>query len=89
MRQKKGKLNKSLYHLCVCVMGLIMIYPLLWTVASSFKKSSTIYQTVTQLIPKDPTIENYINGWAGFSGYLSEIQCLLRLSLRPGLFYLL
>ena len=67
MERKKGKRNIFLYHLCVCLIGLIMIYPLLWTVSSSFKKSSTIYQTVTQLIPRNPTTENYVNGWAGFS----------------------
>lgn len=67
MERKKGKRSIILYHLCVCVIGVVMIYPLLWTLSSSFKKSGTIYQTVTQLIPADPTIENYINGWAGFS----------------------
>lgn len=44
-----------------------MIYPLLWMVMSSFKESSTIFHTAGQLLPTQPTLENYANGWKGFS----------------------
>lgn len=67
MRGTRGKIKNVVYHICVCTIGIIMIYPLLWMLSSSLKPSNTIYQTLTQLVPNNPTIENYIHGWAGFS----------------------
>ncbi|MFV0504976.1 MAG: carbohydrate ABC transporter permease, partial [Lachnospirales bacterium] len=54
--------------LCVCVLGILMLYPLIWMFMSSFKDTNTIFATATQLIPKDITLDNYINGWKGFAG---------------------
>ncbi len=45
-----------------------MIYPLIWMVMSSFKESSTIFTTAGSLIPQNPTLINYVNGWKGFAG---------------------
>ena len=45
-----------------------MIYPILWMFASSFKGPSEIWTRLSSLIPKVPTSENYVNGWAGFGG---------------------
>ena len=48
--------------------GLIMINPLIWMFMSSFKESSTIFTTAGSLIPQNPTLVNYVNGWKGFAG---------------------
>lgn len=37
-------------------------------IASSFKPNGEIFTTVTDLIPKTFTTENYVNGWRGFAG---------------------
>ncbi len=42
--------------------ALIMLYPLIWMVASSFKPEGTIFTNVG-LIPKQFTLENYKIGW--------------------------
>ena len=44
------------YNAVVLVVGLIMIYPLLWMVMSSFKDTNTIFTTATQLIPETFTV---------------------------------
>lgn len=62
----KRRIKTVIYHIIVCAMGLIMIYPLLWMVMSSFKETSTIFTTASSLIPENFTLENYINGWKGF-----------------------
>lgn len=67
MKMKK-KLNTILFHVVVCGIGLIMIYPLIWMIFSSFKESSLVLTTVGQLIPKKWHLDNYKNGWAGFGG---------------------
>lgn len=51
----------------VCGLGLIMVYPLIWMVMSSFKETNTIFATANQLIPSRFILDNYINGWKGFA----------------------
>ena len=65
--QKKKIMSNVIYHFLVIAFGIIMVYPLLWMVMSSFKESSTIFRTVGQLLPQNPTLENYAKGWEGFS----------------------
>ena len=50
----------------VCGFGLVMIYPLIWMVMSSFKETNTIFATAGSLIPEKFVLENYANGWKGF-----------------------
>ncbi len=60
-------LTRSLaYHGFMIGFGLVMLYPLLWLLGSSFKGPSEIWTNVSSLIPKIPTPENYVHGWAGF-----------------------
>ncbi len=63
----KRKIGKIFYHVIVCGLGLVMIYPLVWMVMSSFKDTSTIFTTAGQLIPEKFVFSNYINGWKGFA----------------------
>jgi len=44
-----------------------MVYPLIWMFMSSFKETSTIFQTAESLIPEKFTLENYVNGLKGFA----------------------
>ena len=64
----KKRINTVFFHVFVCGIGLIMIYPLIWMIFSSFKESSLVLTTVGQLIPKEWHLDNYKNGWAGFGG---------------------
>ena len=63
----KRKIGKIFYHVIVCGLGLVMIYPLVWMVMSSFKETHTIFLTAGQLIPEKFVLSNYINGWKGFA----------------------
>ena len=55
------------YHVVILIVGIVMIYPLVWMVMSSIKETSTIFTTAGSLIPETFTLENYINGWKGFA----------------------
>jgi multiple sugar transport system permease protein len=57
----------SLTHMFIITLGLFMIYPILWMIASSFKPNNMIFSD-PGLIPKAVTIENYITGWKGYAG---------------------
>ena len=67
MSTVKSKYFKNfIYHFFVASFSLLMVYPLLWMVMSSFKETSTIFKTATSLIPDPFTLGNYVNGWRGF-----------------------
>lgn len=58
-----------IFHFTCIVVGLIMIYPLLWMLSSSFKPNSEIFVNAYSLIPKSwDTVKNYVSGWQGIGG---------------------
>lgn len=65
--KNKMVVRHSLTHLFIIVLGLIMIYPIVWMIVSSFKPNNMIFSD-PGLIPKAVTIENYITGWKGYAG---------------------
>lgn len=61
----RRRLRSLLVHVGLVVAVLIMIYPLLWMLASSFRPSTRTF-TAVGLWPGDEfTLENYIEGWKG------------------------
>ena len=68
LRQAQVDLKGVVYHAFVIGFGFLMLYPLLWMVASSLKPADEIFTDVTSLIPRNFTLDNYTQGWAGFGG---------------------
>ena len=62
------RFHNVLYHVLVIIVSFLMLYPLLWMIASSFKPNSEIFISAGDLIPRTFTVDNYVNGWRGFSG---------------------
>jgi multiple sugar transport system permease protein len=54
-------------HAFIIVLGVFMIYPILWMIISSFKPNNMIFSD-PGLIPKAMTLENYVTGWRGYAG---------------------
>ena len=67
--KRKRIIGNVVYHILVTIGAFIMIYPLLWMVFSSFKPTSTIFATASQLIPTEWTLSNYTTGWKGLQRY--------------------
>jgi len=66
--KSKRMMKKTIQHILMIAFTLIMIYPLLWMISSSFKESSTVFVDAHTLIPKEFKISNYAVGWKGFAG---------------------
>lgn len=64
----RRKIKKIAYHIVCISLAVIMLYPLLWMVFSSFKETSLVLREAHKLIPDTWTLENYFNGWKGFAG---------------------
>lgn len=48
----KKKWEAVRFHVLAIAIGFIMVYPLLWLLASSFKSNDTIFKDSYSLIPK-------------------------------------
>ena len=65
----KKKINSIRFHIGACLIGFLMIYPLLWLLASSFKSNETMFLDTYSLIPKVwDGVKNYKSGLAGVGG---------------------
>lgn len=64
----RRRIRRIFYHIFCLILCYIMLYPMLWMVFSSFKETGSIFTSAAELLPKTWTLENYINGWKGFSG---------------------
>lgn len=64
----RKSLGTIIYHTLVASLGFMMLYPILWLVASSFKDNTEVFVRAYSLIPQRFAYENYIIGWKGFGG---------------------
>ncbi|MFD2797566.1 carbohydrate ABC transporter permease [Promicromonospora vindobonensis] len=72
-RQLRARVSSVLKHAGLIAFGFVMLYPLLWMLASSFKPNALIFRE-PGLIPTDIDLSNYTDGWNAllhpFSHYL-------------------
>lgn len=68
MRISSKRWKDIVTHGLIILFGLVMMYPLLWMLSASFKSDIEIFQGLN-FLPKSPTLENYVYGWKGVSGY--------------------
>jgi multiple sugar transport system permease protein len=80
---------RFLRHLLLCLVGLIMMYPLLWLISSSVKPSDTVF-TDESLWPAAWDLGNYVRGWTSlrepFEVYLVNSLIVVVLSILGNLF---
>jgi multiple sugar transport system permease protein len=56
------------YHILVGGFAILMLYPIIWLIMSSFKESTTVFTTAQSLIPHPFIWSNYSSGWHGIGG---------------------
>ena len=59
--RKKIKDSQILCHVLLVLMVVITLFPIVFAICNSFKTNSEAMNTVMSLIPKNPTIENYVH----------------------------
>ena len=62
------KQNKIAAYIFLSLLGLVMVYPLLWLFASSFRTNQEIF-TSLGLIPGELVTDAYARGWQGSGQY--------------------
>ncbi|MDR2094893.1 MAG: carbohydrate ABC transporter permease [Treponema sp.] len=65
MKRQTGRLVYAGFaNLIIIILGIGMIYPVIWLIMASFKEGNTIFSDPS-LIPKSVTLQNYVKGWRG------------------------
>lgn len=74
--KEKRRINSVIFHVGACALGFLMIYPLLWLLASSLKSNETMFTDTYSLIPRVwDAATNYASGLEGVAG-VSFVQFL-------------
>ena len=87
---KKKRTGEIIKFIILLIFALMILYPLIWMIGSSFKPESTIF-TDLGIIPKQFTLENYKIGWQSngrvtFSTYFLNSIIVLCLCVLGNLF---
>ena len=61
---KKKRVTTILTHAVMILLGICMLYPLIWMFFSSFKSNAEIFGPIF-LLPKEPVWDTFIKGWQG------------------------
>lgn len=66
---KKPRLRFSalLRYVLLTAVGIVMVYPLLWMVGSTFKSNNEIFSGI-HIIPRAPTLDGYVNAVKSYGG---------------------
>ena len=81
----KKRMGSVVYYVFVTLFGLLMIYPMIWLVMSSFKNNSEIFVNTYSLIPKKwDAATNYTEAMQGVGG-TPLIQILLNSIIVAGI----
>jgi oligogalacturonide transport system permease protein len=66
--ERHARVSALVRYTLLVVVGLIMLYPLVWLVGASFKTNSEIFGN-PGFIPREPTLDGYIKGWQTSTPY--------------------
>lgn len=65
---KKRKINRIIFYIVIIIVGVVMIYPLVWMIMAAFKTNSEIFGSV-DLLPDSFSFDAFVNGWQGTGQY--------------------
>ncbi|GGI44775.1 sugar ABC transporter permease [Paenibacillus marchantiophytorum] len=77
-RTRRNKLIKSVMTLLMLGFAVMMVFPFLWTLSSSFKNTADIFEIPIRIIPKKFDWSNYKKVWTGsapfYVFYLNSVK---------------
>ena len=62
--KSKRKHNMFFTYLIIVLIGIILLYPIVWMFFASFKTNDEIFNSI-KLLPKSFSFQNFIDGWNG------------------------
>ena len=74
--ETKKRIADCCKYLTLILVGIVMIYPLVWMIGASFKSNAEIFSSIG-FIPKNPTLEGYQKALSGYGGDIDIWKALL------------
>ncbi|ELO1811611.1 carbohydrate ABC transporter permease [Vibrio fluvialis] len=59
---RREKINATIRYTVLIIVGIMMLYPLLWMFSAAMKPNHEIFSSMS-LIPSEWSLEGFINGW--------------------------
>lgn len=77
LKQSPGRaFSTAMKYLVLILVGLFMVYPLLWMVGSTFKGNQEIFSGI-HIIPRSPTLSGYENAFKSYGGDIDLIRAMV------------
>ncbi|PRY77700.1 oligogalacturonide transport system permease protein [Yoonia maritima] len=67
-QRRRARISSTFRYSLLIIVGLIMVYPLVWMFGASFKTNAEIFSSPS-FWPKEPTVQGYIDGWKTSTPY--------------------
>lgn len=74
--ENKRQISTFMKYFVLVLVGVVMIYPLLWMIGASFKSNSEIFSGIG-FIPKNPTMEGFQKAMQGYGGDINIWKSML------------
>lgn len=69
----RKKTENAILYVILTVMMLLTVFPLVYTIASSFKTNTEILTNTSSIFPDNPTFDNYIQAWRSESFHVPSL----------------
>ena len=80
-RETRRKISTVIRYTLLILVGIIMVYPLIWMVGATFKTNSEIF-TSAWFIPKNPVFDGYDNAFKSYGGKIDLVKSLINTLFR-------
>ena len=74
--KRRRIISVTIRYVVLIVVGIIMLYPLIWMVGATFKTNAEIFTTLNP-IPKNPTLQGYKDAMESYGGNINIWKALL------------
>lgn len=74
--KSKQRLSTFLRYFVLILVGLVMVYPLVWMIGATFKSNAEIFSSIG-FIPKNPTVQGYIDAMKDYGGAINVWKAMI------------
>ena len=75
-REMRVKINTCIRYVVLIVVGLVMIYPLIWMVGATFKSNNEIFGGIG-FWPQNPTLSGYKSALKSYGGDINVFKAMM------------
>ena len=59
----KKKIKNSIFYMVMFLLSLVMVFPFLWMISTSFKYDTQVFTIPIEWIPNPVNLSNYVKVW--------------------------